>query len=48
VQGHHTLFCKCLDNPGCLTQAVVMVDNVDTERDDSCPGLVETLAREAE
>jgi hypothetical protein len=33
---------------GCLAQTMVMADDVNTEWDDGCPGLVETLAREVE
>jgi hypothetical protein len=32
----------------CWTQVVLAADDFDTEWDDSCPGLIETLAREAE
>jgi hypothetical protein len=31
-----------------LMQVMIMADDIDTEWDDSCPGLIETLAREAE
>jgi hypothetical protein len=33
---------------GCWMWAMVMADDVNTEWDDGCPGLVETLAREVE
>jgi hypothetical protein len=51
VQREVILFCKCLDDPHHEWFSLVgllMTDNFDTEWDDSCSGLVETLAREAE
>jgi hypothetical protein len=32
----------------CLMQVLIVANDIDTEWDDGCPGLVETLAREAE
>jgi hypothetical protein len=51
VKGHHILFCKRLNNPHHTCRALYWFLSdlyFGLGWDDNCPGLVETLVREAE